>query len=104
MVQVRYSKTVPEPDRILAKVGECRAVMIDASSKVRPFGPAYHILSSVIVSINALATFITGKRDYFATRLKGDLKPMPTFPPHTLDLDEHPHATADELAPFQPKE
>ena len=102
MTKVRYSKTVPEPDRVLAEIGRTRHLMLEAGSKVRPFGPAYHALHMVTTSIDGLASFISGERHYFATRFT-DWKPQPTFPPHTLDLDEHPHPAPEELAPFQPK-
>ena len=101
MAQVRYSKTVPEPDRVMKKIGECRAAMLEASRSVRPFGPAYHALSMVVAAIDGLAAFITGERHYFSTRL-GD-----TALPHAspgLDLDASPHETPQELAPYRPKQ
>lgn len=40
MVKVSYSKTIPEPDRVLAEIGRTRKLMLEAGSKVRPQGPA----------------------------------------------------------------
>ena len=102
MTKVTYSKTIPEPDRVMAEIGKTRDLMLAAGSKVRPFGPAYHALSMVTTSIDGLASFISGERDYFATRFTGG-KSRPTFAPHSLDLDEHPFPSPEELAPFQPK-
>lgn len=103
MTKVTYSKMIPEPDHVLAEIGKTRDLMLQAGRKVRPYGPAYHALSMVTTSIDGLASFISGERHYFATRAHGLARPQPTFPPHTLDLDEHPHPSPEELAPFQPK-
>ena len=100
--KVTYSKIIPNPDRVMAEIGKTRHLIIEAGHKVRPFGPAYHALHMVMTSIGGLASFISGERDYFATRFKGGPS-QPTFPPHTLDLDEHPLPSPEELAPFQPK-
>ena len=69
MAPFRYSKTVPQADKVLAKIGECRGVVTQASIGVRPFGPAYHALHVVIASIDGLAAFISGERHYFSAKL-----------------------------------
>ena len=96
MVKVSYSKTIPEPDRVLEEIGRTRKLMLEAGSKVRPQSPAYHALSMVTTSIDGLASFISGERYYFAAR-HGEPR-QPTFPPMTLDLDEHPHPSPEEFA------
>lgn len=102
MGQIRYSKTVPEPDRVMQRIGECRKTILQASLGVRPFGPAYHALSMVTAAIDALATFITGERHYFATRDRGEAPSTSTSP--GLDLDEVPHILGDEPAGSKPAE
>lgn len=101
MAKVTYSKTIPEPDRVLRVVEDCRATLLAVCSKVRPFGPAYHVIHAVVAAIDGLAAFITGERHYFATRLRHGT-PQPTFPPDTLDLDASPHVTPEEVAPHLP--
>ena len=96
MAQVRYSKTIPEPDKVLATISQCRATLIAAASKVRPTGPAYHAIHMVT------ATFMTGERDYFSMRLRGE-QPFPNAAPG-LDLDESPHADHAEFARYKPKD
>lgn len=102
MAPVRYSKTVPEPDRVLTEISRTRDEMLTASRGVRPYGPAYHALSMVMAAIDGLAAFMTGERHYFATRMRGSV-PHPTAAPG-LNLDESPDAGPEELDRFQPKE
>ena len=96
MAPVRYSKIVPEPERVLAEVERTRGLLVQAASKVRPQGPAYCALHMVTSAIDGLAAFMTGERHYFASRYEGETS-SPTAAPG-LDLDESPHAGSEELA------
>ena len=96
MTKVRYSKTIPEPDRVMAEIAKTRSLMLEAGSKVRPQGPAYHALHVVTAAIDGLAAFISGERHYFANRYHTSF-PNPKWPPQTLDLDTHPHETPEEI-------
>ncbi len=58
---------VPE---LLTALGEMRGRLIKASTDVRPYGPAYHAVNMVVRAIDALATFVTGQRDYFTVGFK----------------------------------
>ena len=102
MAEVRYSKTIPDPERVLAEAEKTRHLMIQAGTKVRPQGPAYHAIHMVTAAIDGLAAYITGERHYFATRYRGEA-PHPTAVPG-LDLDESPHATPAEFARSRPPE
>ena len=59
------------PDRIsnsgplLAVMRTCRKAMIDASTRVKPMGTVYHGLNMVVSAIDALATLLIGRHEYF---------------------------------------
>ncbi len=57
--------TILKVPELLTALGEMRGRRIKASMDVRPYGPAYHVVSMVVRAIDALATFVTGQRDYF---------------------------------------
>ena len=102
MAPVRYSKTVPEPERVLVEVERTRGLLVQVASKVRPQGPAYSALQMVTAAIDGLAAFMTGERHYFAARYR--CEPLhPTAAPG-LDLDESPHADHAEWARYKPKD
>lgn len=50
----------------------------------------------VTTAIDALASFISGERYYFANRYHTG-SPDPKWPPQTLVLDDHPHETREEI-------
>ena len=58
--QVRYSKTIPDPDRVLIEIGKVRSMNLEVERRVRPFGPAYHALGMATAAIYGLAAFMTG--------------------------------------------
>ncbi len=62
--------TILKVPELLTALGEMRGRRIKASMDVRPYGPAYHVVSMVVRAIDALATFVTGQRDYFSVGFK----------------------------------
>jgi len=70
----RRGDTILKVPELLTALGEMRGRLIKASTDVRPYGPAYHAVSMLVRAIDALATFVTGQRDYFTLGFK-----PPTF-------------------------
>ena len=64
----RQGDTIPHAAELLDAMGQFRRRIIDATTEVRPFGAAYHALSTVAAAIDSLATFMTGQRDHFALK------------------------------------
>ena len=50
---------------LLRVLGQGRQAVIDAKTKVKPFGTTYHALSLVTTSIDTLAFYLTGNAIYF---------------------------------------
>jgi hypothetical protein len=67
MVYRKLPDRIGDPGPLLAIMRTCRQAMIRASSTVKPMGTTYHGLSMVVAAIDALATLMTARRDYFWT-------------------------------------
>jgi hypothetical protein len=57
--------------RLIDALGHCRQAVIEASTKVKVMGPVYQGCHMVRAAIDALATLITGSKQYFHSQ------PMP---------------------------
>jgi hypothetical protein len=67
MVYHKLPDRVGDPGPLLGVMRTCRQAMIRASSTVKPMGATYHGLSMVVAAVDALATLMTGRREYFWT-------------------------------------
>jgi hypothetical protein len=65
MVMRRRPDTIDNPGPLLAIMRTCRKAMISASTAVKPTGATYLSLAAAVAGIDALATLLTGRQDYF---------------------------------------
>jgi hypothetical protein len=65
MVYRKRPDEMRNPGPLLAVMRQCRGAMTNASNDVQPMGVIYHALHIVISALDALATILTGRQDYF---------------------------------------
>jgi hypothetical protein len=65
MVTAKRPDTIDNAGPLLAAMRTCRQTMINASMAVKPMGATYHGLGMVVSALDALATLLTGRQDYF---------------------------------------
>ncbi len=65
MVYRKLPDRISDPGPLLGVMRTCRKAMIDASTRVKPMGTVYHGLSMVVAAIDALATLLICRPDYF---------------------------------------
>jgi hypothetical protein len=65
MVHHKLPDKIANPGPLLSVMRTCRQAMITASSQVKPSGTIYHGLSMVVAAIDALASLLMGRNDYF---------------------------------------
>jgi hypothetical protein len=59
--------------RLIEALGRCRQAAIEASTRVKVSGPVYHACHMVTAAIDALATLLTGSKQYFyAQTMRGE--------------------------------
>ncbi len=66
----RTGETIQNVPELLKALADMRDRLTRTSIDVRPYGTAYHAVHMVIRAIDALATFVTGQRDYFSVGFK----------------------------------
>jgi hypothetical protein len=65
MVYRKLPDRISDPGPLLGAMRSCRKAMIDASTRVKPMGTIFHGLNMVVSAIDALATLLIGRQDYF---------------------------------------
>jgi hypothetical protein len=65
MVYRKLPDRISDPGPLLSVMRTCRKAMIEASTRVKPMGTVYHGLNMVVSAIDALATLLIGRRNYF---------------------------------------
>jgi hypothetical protein len=65
MVHHKLPDKIANPGPLLSVMRTCRKAMISACSQVKPRGPTYHGLTMVVAAIDALASLLMGRNDYF---------------------------------------
>ncbi len=51
---------------LLDAMGRCRKALLAESDKVRPFGVTFKAIHAVTTAIDAVATLLTGRDDFYA--------------------------------------
>jgi hypothetical protein len=65
MVHHKLPEKIANPGPLLGVMRTCREAMIRACSQVKPMGTTYQGLSMVVAAIDALASLLNGRNDYF---------------------------------------
>jgi hypothetical protein len=71
MVYHKRPDKLDNPGPLLGVMRTCRKAMTDASATVKPMGTVDSGLHMVIAAIDALATLLIGRKDYFWSGLHG---------------------------------
>ena len=66
MIYRRKPDDLPDTRPVLDAMGRCRKALLTESDKVRPFGLTYKALGTVMAAIDALATLLTGRDDFYS--------------------------------------